>query len=123
MACIGDRPLENLVPLYKDPRAEMPVTQYDMKFVEETGLIKFDFLGLKTLTVIKKAVDWVKKTQGIEVDIETLPLDDKKTYEMMQRGETCAVFQFESPGMQNVHFISQIDEGRFSLLFFRQTNT
>ena len=57
---IGDRPLEQLVPLYKDPRADMPVTQYDMKFVEETGLIKFDFLGLKTLTVIKKAVDWIK---------------------------------------------------------------
>ncbi|MBP5615726.1 MAG: DNA polymerase III subunit alpha, partial [Alphaproteobacteria bacterium] len=96
---IGDRPLDELVPLYKDPRAEMPVTQYDMKFVEETGLIKFDFLGLKTLTVIKKAVDWVEKTQGIKLDIDTLPLDDKQTYEMMARGDTCAVFQFESPGM------------------------
>ncbi len=108
---IGDRPLDQLVPLYKDPRAEMPVTQYDMKFVEETGLIKFDFLGLKTLTVIKKAVDWVEKTQGIKLDIDTLALDDKPTYEMMQRGETCAVFQFESPGMQSVH--KQIKPDRF----------
>jgi len=108
---IGDRPLDELVPLYKDPRAEMPVTQYDMKFVEETGLIKFDFLGLKTLTVIKKAVDWVEKTHGIKLDMASLPLDDKETYEMMQRGETCAVFQFESPGMQNVH--KQIKPDRF----------
>ncbi|HCU59330.1 MAG TPA: DNA polymerase III subunit alpha [Alphaproteobacteria bacterium] len=108
---IGDRPLDELVPLYKDPKAEMPVTQYDMKFVEETGLIKFDFLGLKTLTVIKKAVDWVEKTHGIKLDMETIPLDDKETYEMMQRGDTCAVFQFESPGMQNVH--KQIKPDRF----------
>ena len=108
---IGDRPLDELVPLYKDPRAEMPVTQYDMKFVEETGLIKFDFLGLKTLTVIKKAVDWVEKTRAIKLDIDTLPLDDKETYEMMQRGDTCAVFQFESPGMQSVH--KQIKPDRF----------
>ena len=108
---IGDRPLDQLVPLYKDPKADMPVTQYDMKFVEETGLIKFDFLGLKTLTVIKKAVDWVKKTRGIELDMPTIPLDDKETYEMMQRGDTCAVFQFESPGMQSVH--KQIKPDRF----------
>ena len=108
---IGDRPLDQLVPLYKDPRADMPVTQYDMKYVEETGLIKFDFLGLKTLTVIKKAVDWVQKTHGITLDMDAVALDDKETYEMMQRGETCAVFQFESPGMQNVH--KQIKPDRF----------
>ena len=108
---IGDRPLEQLVPLYKDPRADMPVTQYDMKFVEETGLIKFDFLGLKTLTVIKRAVDWIKKTKGISLDIEKVPLDDKQTYEMLQRGDTTAVFQFESPGMKDVH--KQIKPDRF----------
>ena len=108
---IGDRPLDELVPLFKDARAEMPVTQYDMKYVEETGLIKFDFLGLKTLTVIKKAVDWIKKTQNIDLDVDTLPLDDRQTYEMMQRGDTCAVFQFESSGMQNVH--KQIKPDRF----------
>lgn len=108
---IGDRPLEQLVPLYKDPRADMPVTQYDMKFVEETGLIKFDFLGLKTLTVIKRAVDWIKKTRGIDLDIDKVPLDDRPTYEMLQRGDTTAVFQFESPGMKDVH--KQIKPDRF----------
>ena len=108
---IGDRPLEQLVPLYKDPRADMPVTQYDMKFVEETGLIKFDFLGLKTLTVIKKAVDWIKKSKGIDLVPYEIPLDDKATYEMLQRGETSAVFQFESPGMRDVH--KQIKPDRF----------
>ena len=108
---IGDRPLDQLVPLYKDPKADTPVTQYDMKFVEETGLIKFDFLGLKTLTVIKKAVDWVKKVHKIDLDIDNIPLDDKLTYEMLQRGDTSAVFQFESPGMKDVH--KQIKPDRF----------
>lgn len=108
---IGDRPLEQLVPLYKDPKADMPVTQYDMKFVEETGLIKFDFLGLKTLTVIKRAVDWVNKIHNVGLDIEKVPLDDKETYEMLARGDTSAVFQFESPGMKEVH--KQIKPDRF----------
>ncbi|MGN0913537.1 MAG: DNA polymerase III subunit alpha [Alphaproteobacteria bacterium] len=108
---IGDRPLDQLVPLYKDPRADMPVTQYDMKYVEETGLIKFDFLGLKTLTVIKKAVDWIKKVHGVDLDMDKVPLDDKLTYELMQKGDTAAVFQFESAGMKDVH--KQIKPDRF----------
>lgn len=108
---IGDRPLDQLVPLYKDPKADMPVTQYDMKYVEETGLIKFDFLGLKTLTVIQRAVDWIKKTKGIALDIDSIPLDDKPTYELLQRGDTAAVFQFESAGMKDVH--KQIKPDRF----------
>ena len=108
---IGDRPLEELTPLYKDPRSDMPVTQYDMKFVEETGLIKFDFLGLKTLTVIQRAVDWVKKDYGVELIMSDIPLDDKPTYELMQRGDTIGVFQFESAGMQDVH--KQIKPDRF----------
>lgn len=108
---IGDRPLEELVPLYQDPRAEMPVTQYDMKFIEETGLIKFDFLGLKTLTVIKKALELIKKNYNIDIDIEMIPMDDKKTFELLQRGETAAVFQFESSGMKDVHI--QIKPDRF----------
>lgn len=108
---IGDRPLDQLVPLYKDPKADMPVTQYDMKYVEETGLIKFDFLGLKTLTVIQRAVDWIKKTKGIDLDIDAVPLDDKPTYELLQRGDTAAVFQFESAGMKDVH--RQIKPDRF----------
>lgn len=108
---IGDRPLDELVPLYKDPKADMPVTQYDMKYVEETGLIKFDFLGLKTLTVIQRAVDWIKKERGIDLDVDTIPLDDKPTYELLQRGDTAAVFQFESAGMKDVH--KQIKPDRF----------
>ncbi len=108
---IGDRPLDELVPLYKDPKADMPVTQYDMKYVEETGLIKFDFLGLKTLTVIKRAVDWIKKSRGEDLVIEMIPLDDKETYDMLSRGETVAVFQFESEGMKDVH--RQIRPDRF----------
>lgn len=108
---IGDRPLDQLVPLYKDPKADMPVTQYDMKYVEETGLIKFDFLGLKTLTVIQRALDWIKKTQNIDIDIDNIPLDDKPTYELLQRGDTAAVFQFESAGMKDVH--QQIKPDRF----------
>lgn len=108
---IGDRPLDELVPLYKDPRSDMPVTQYDMKYVEETGLIKFDFLGLKTLTVIQKAVDWIKKDYGIELEPDKFPLDDKSTYELLQRGDTAAVFQFESSGMKDVH--KQIKPDRF----------
>lgn len=108
---IGDRPLDLLVPLYKDPRADMPVTQYDMKYIEETGLIKFDFLGLKTLTTIKKAVDLIKLNHGIELDLDRVPLDDKATYELLQRGDTAGVFQFESAGMKDVH--KQIKPDRF----------
>ena len=66
---IGDRPLHELVPLYRDPRSEMPVTQFNMKYVEQAGLVKFDFLGLKTLTVVQKAVGFIKETTGKEYDI------------------------------------------------------
>ena len=108
---IGDRPLDELVPLYKDPRADMPVTQYDMKFVEETGLIKFDFLGLKTLTVIEQAVEWVKRIHGVELKMAEVPLDDADTYKILQEGNTSAVFQFESAGMRDV--MKQIKPDRF----------
>ncbi len=96
---IGDRPLSELVPLYRDPRSDMPVTQFNMKFVEQAGLVKFDFLGLKTLTVLDMAVRLVKR-KGIEIDLNRLPLDDQKTYEMLSRGETVGVFQVESAGMR-----------------------
>ncbi|MEP3197800.1 MAG: DNA polymerase III subunit alpha [Lentilitoribacter sp.] len=96
---IGDRPLWQLVPMYRDPRSDMPVTQFNMKWVEQAGLVKFDFLGLKTLTVIKTAVDFIAES-NIEVDINTIPFDDKKSYEMMSRGETVGVFQVESAGMR-----------------------
>ncbi|MEM7302485.1 MAG: DNA polymerase III subunit alpha [Pseudomonadota bacterium] len=96
---IGDRPLDQLVPLYRDPRSDMPVTQYNMKWVEQAGLVKFDFLGLKTLTVLQTAVDLLKQ-RGIEVDLAEVPLDDVNTFEMLQRGETVGVFQLESQGMR-----------------------
>ena len=96
---IGDRPLAQLVPLYRDPRSDMPVTQYDMKNVESSGLVKFDFLGLKTLSVLRKAVDLLEK-RGIDLDLSALPLDDSDVYDLMQSGNTVGVFQLESEGMR-----------------------
>ena len=99
---IGDRELcSKLVPLYRDPRSDMPVTQFNMKWVEQAGLVKFDFLGLKTLTVLEKAVELLADT-GVRVDINSLPLNDKATYELMGRGDTVGVFQLESAGMRDV---------------------
>ncbi len=96
---IGDRPLAELVPLYRDPRSDMPVTQFDMKYVEAAGLVKFDFLGLKTLSVLKKAVELLGD-RGIDVDLDALEWDDAQVYELLQRGDTVGVFQLESEGMR-----------------------
>jgi DNA polymerase-3 subunit alpha len=98
---IGDRPLDQLVPLYRDPRSEMPVTQFNMKYVEQAGLVKFDFLGLKTLTVLARARDLIRQIRP-DFDLEAIPLDDAKTYEMLGRAETVGVFQLESSGMRDV---------------------
>ena len=98
---IGDRPLQELVPLYRDPRSDMPVTQFNMKYVEQAGLVKFDFLGLKTMTVIQKAVDMVAQ-KGEQIDILKVPLDDAKSYEMIAAGNTTGVFQLESGGMRDM---------------------
>ena len=97
---IGDRPLEELVPLYRDPKSRFPITQFNWKMVEAAGLVKFDFLGLKTLTVLEKAVKLVKEGRGIEVDLLALPLDDKKSYDILARADTAGVFQLESTGMR-----------------------
>ncbi len=96
---IGDRPLAQLVPLYRDPRSDMPVTQFDMKYVEAAGLVKFDFLGLKTLSVLKKAVELLAD-RHIEIDLDRLGWDDPQVYELLQRGDTVGVFQLESEGMR-----------------------
>lgn len=96
---IGDRPLSELVPMYRDPRSDMPVTQFNMKYVEQAGLVKFDFLGLKTLTVLKMAVDFAAR-KGIQIDLSNISLNDEETYAMMARGETVGVFQVESSGMR-----------------------
>ena len=115
---IGDRPLDELVPLYKDPRSDMPATQFNMKWVEQAGLVKFDFLGLKTLTVIQNAIDLIRGTgrnlheaadgtrlydppEGAVNDIGQIPLDDAKTYELYAAARTVAVFQVESTGMMD----------------------
>ena len=115
---IGDRPLDRLVPLYQDPRSDMPATQFNMKWVEQAGLVKFDFLGLKTLTVIQNAVDQIKASgrhlhisadgfelfeppQGLIDDIATIPLDDEASYKLYASAKTVAVFQVESSGMMD----------------------
>ena len=97
---IGDRPLDELVALYKDPRSEMPATQFNMKWVEQAGLVKYDFLGLKTLTVIQGAVDFLAD-RGIEIDIGAIDLEDQATYDLYASAKTVAVFQVESSGMMD----------------------
>ena len=96
---IGNRPLEELIPLYRDPRSDMPVTQFSMKYVEDAGLVKFDFLGLKTLTVLAEAEKLIRRTEP-KFDIARIPLDDKASYDMLGRAETVGVFQLESTGMK-----------------------
>ncbi len=96
---IADRPLQELVPLYRDPKSDMPATQFNMKWAETAGLVKFDFLGLKTLTIIANCGKLLQR-RGIAVDPAKIPLDDKETYAMLQRGETVGVFQLESTGMR-----------------------
>lgn len=96
---IGDRPLDQLVPLYRDPRSDMPVTQFDMKWVEKAGLVKFDFLGLKTLSILQTAVKFLEDRQ-IKLDLLKIPLDDARTFELMAQGDTLGVFQLESEGMR-----------------------
>jgi DNA polymerase-3 subunit alpha len=98
---IGDRPLDELVPLYRDPRSDMPVTQYSMKHVESVGLVKFDFLGLKTLTVVETARRLTEQS-GTKIDMETLPLDDRASFEMLGKADSTGVFQLESSGMRDV---------------------
>jgi DNA polymerase-3 subunit alpha len=97
---IADRPLIDLVPLYRDARAQLPATQFNMKWVEAAGLVKFDFLGLKTLTVIDTARKLIARN-GPDIDPLSIPLDDKASYELMQRGDTVGVFQLEGQGMRD----------------------
>jgi DNA polymerase-3 subunit alpha len=107
---IGDRPLVELVPLYRDPKSDFLVTQYSMKHVEQAGLVKFDFLGLTTLTILRRAENFLKGL-GISVDLDRLPLDDKKTFEMLQKGDAGGVFQMEGQGMRDT--LRQMRPDRF----------
>lgn len=106
---IGDKPLDQIVPIYKDPSSDMPVTQYNMKFVESASLIKFDFLGLKTLTTIAKAEELVRR-RGIEINTEKLPLDDEETFRLLKSADTTGVFQLESTGMKKILHDMQPDK-------------
>ncbi len=98
---IGDRPLIDLIPLGRDKDGQ-PVTQYSKEAVEQVGLLKMDFLGLKTLTVLKEAVDLVELLHGRKIDLETIPLDDPQTFALFQRADTVGVFQLESAGMRKI---------------------
>ncbi|HEY4943930.1 MAG TPA: DNA polymerase III subunit alpha [Rhizomicrobium sp.] len=98
---IGDRPLDEILPLYRDPRSEMPVTQFDWEDTEKAGLVKFDFLGLKTLTVIAKAEALLKR-RGIDLDTQNIDFDDPATFQMLARGESVGVFQMEGQGMRDL---------------------
>lgn len=99
---IAGEPLENIVALYQDENAALPATQFNMKFVELTSLVKFDFLGLKTLSVMQGAIDLVRQHQGKEIILPEIPLDDQNTFDLLQRVETVGVFQLESTGMRDV---------------------
>ena len=99
---ISDRPLMDSIPLYRDPRSDLLVTGFNMKWVEAAGLVKFDFLGLKTLTVLAQTVDLVRRGRGEGIDLGGLALDDRPTFEMLGRGDTVGVFQLESSGMRDV---------------------
>ena len=98
---IGDRPLDELIPIYRDPKSDMPITQFSMKYVEMAGLVKFDFLGLKTLTILETAAQ-MARDRGSDVYIEDIPLDDTKTFELLRSIQTAGVFQLESQGMRDV---------------------
>jgi DNA polymerase-3 subunit alpha len=98
---IGDRPLVELVPLYRDPHASMPATQFSMKYAEAAGLVKFDFLGLKTLDVLEKAIALIRK-RGVQIDLSSIPLSDQATFDLLGRGDAVGVFQFEGSGMRDM---------------------
>lgn len=97
---IAPKDLTDLIPVSTAKDSDLLVTQYEGKVIEDAGVIKMDFLGLKTLSIIKGALDLIRQNHGIDIDIDTIPLDDQKTFELYQKGETNATFQFESPGMQ-----------------------
>jgi DNA polymerase-3 subunit alpha len=107
---IGKDSLDNYIPLCTAKDAQLYATQFDGSHVESVGLLKMDFLGLKTLSIIKDAIDNVKKSKGIEIDLDTLPLNDKKTFELFSRGETTGIFQFESTGMKR--YLRELEPNR-----------
>jgi DNA polymerase-3 subunit alpha len=108
---IGRDPLEENIPIMPTKDEELYTTQYDGRYVEEIGLLKMDFLGLKTLSIIKECLDNIKLSKGIDIDIDSIPFDDEATYELFSKGNTTAIFQFESPGMKK--WLRQLQPNRF----------
>ncbi len=108
---IGDQPLQEVVPLYRDPRSDMPVTQYSMKYVEQAGLVKFDFLGLKTLSILRLGCEMIARETGARIDLNALPLNDAKTFALLATGQTMGLFQLESAGMREV--LKTLEADRF----------
>src|SRR5215217_2809220 len=109
---IAPKDLTELIPVFASKETDLCITQIEGSIIEDSGVIKMDFLGLKTLSIIKDALDIIKQKHGIEIDIDNLPLDDKKTYELYQRGDTIATFQFESPGMQK--YLKELKPDQFA---------
>jgi DNA polymerase-3 subunit alpha len=108
---IGKDSLDNYIPICTAKDTDLYATQYDGSHVESVGLLKMDFLGLKTLSIIKDAVENIKKSEAIEINVETLPLNDKKTFELFSNGETTGIFQFESTGMKR--YLRELKPNRF----------
>jgi DNA polymerase-3 subunit alpha len=108
---IGRDSLDNYIPICTAKDTDLYATQYDGSHVESVGLLKMDFLGLKTLSIIKDAVENIKKSEGIDIDLETLPLNDKKTFDLFSNGETTGIFQFESTGMKR--YLRELKPNRF----------
>ncbi|MGA1978048.1 MAG: DNA polymerase III subunit alpha [Bacteroidales bacterium] len=108
---IGKDSLDNYIPLCTAKDTDLYATQYDGSHVESVGLLKMDFLGLKTLSIIRDAVENIKRSRGLDINVENLPLDDKKTFELFSNGETTGVFQFESTGMKR--YLKELKPNRF----------
>jgi DNA polymerase III subunit alpha len=109
---IAPKDLTELIPVFTSKDTNLCITQIEGSVIEDSGVIKMDFLGLKTLTIIKDALDLIKQNHGVDIDIDTIPLDDVKTYELYQRGDTIATFQFESPGMQK--YLKELKPDQFA---------
>src|SRR5215213_5590457 len=109
---IAPRDLTELIPVFSSKETDLCITQIEGSVIEDSGVIKMDFLGLKTLSIIRDALKIIKEKHGIEIDIDAIPLDDQKTYELYQRGDTIATFQFESPGMQK--YLKELKPDQFA---------
>jgi DNA polymerase-3 subunit alpha len=109
---IAPKDLTELIPVFTSKETNLCITQIEGSIIEDAGVLKMDFLGLKTLTIIKNALELIKQNHGVEIDIDTIPLDDEKTYQLYQHGDTIGTFQFESPGMQK--YLKELKPDQFA---------